>query len=251
MLEAIGGYRGRAVVWLLFFASILAAWWTMFTMAGMAGLNPVGMRAGPGTMPAAGYTALFLMWAIMMLAMMGPTFVPTLSVYEALIASANATRGGWFGLIAGYFLSWTSFASLIAGAQTGLHRLGIVDGMGTATGTWVAALLLVAVGAYQFTPVKQVCQGVCLAPMTYFLGHWRPGFRGGIRMGAGLGAYCVACCWGFMALGFVGGTMNLLWMGLATVLMILEKLPAVASLVTRPLGAVLILAGAAVAGGFF
>ena len=85
--------------------------------------------------------------------------------------------------------------------------------------------------------------------MTYFLGRWRPGVRGGVRMGAGLGAYCVACCWGFMALGFVGGTMNLLWMGLATTLMILEKLPAVASLVTRPLGAVLILAGAAVAGG--
>lgn len=62
-------------------------------------------------------------------------------------------------------------------------------------------------------------------------------------MGAGLGAFCVGCCWGFMSLGFVGGVMNLAWMGLATLFMILEKLPQVGHVVTKPMGALLILAG--------
>ena len=62
-------------------------------------------------------------------------------------------------------------------------------------------------------------------------------------MGLGLGIYCVGCCWGFMILGFVGGVMSLLWMGLATVFMIIEKLPQVGRYVTRPMGFMLIIAG--------
>ena len=45
-----------------------------------------------------------------------------------------------------------------------------------------------------------------------------------------------------MALAFVGGVMNLAFMGLATVIMVLEKLPQVGRYLTRPLGAVLIAA---------
>jgi predicted metal-binding membrane protein len=46
-----------------------------------------------------------------------------------------------------------------------------------------------------------------------------------------------------MALGFVGGVMNFLWMGLATLFMVIEKLPQIGHRVTRPLGAILIIAG--------
>ena len=62
-------------------------------------------------------------------------------------------------------------------------------------------------------------------------------------MGFGLGLYCVGCCWGFMVLGFVGGTMNLLWMGLATLLMVLEKLPQVGTYLAKPIGVTLVLIG--------
>jgi predicted metal-binding membrane protein len=46
-----------------------------------------------------------------------------------------------------------------------------------------------------------------------------------------------------MLLGFVGGTMNLLWMGAATLFMTLEKLPQIGRPLTRPAGYAL-LAGA-------
>lgn len=61
-------------------------------------------------------------------------------------------------------------------------------------------------------------------------------------MGLRLGAVCLGCCWALMALGFVGGVMNLVWMGIATLLMALEKLPQIGRVVTRPLGLVLLAA---------
>ena len=38
------------------------------------------------------------------------------------------------------------------------------------------------------------------------------------------GAYCVGCCWLLMALLFVGGVMNLIWVASLTLLVAAEKL---------------------------
>ncbi|MFY0691811.1 MAG: DUF2182 domain-containing protein [Paracoccaceae bacterium] len=257
----------RSVLWLGFFAAILAAWWVMFSMAQMAGVDfigrPVGMGAGMsggmasgmsgdmGAMPMMQMTTfgtLFPMWAIMMAAMMLPTMVPTLRSYEDLMTSANGSRAGWLGVVLGYFTVWVGFAALIAVAQIALLLSGLIDALGIASSLWFAGLLLLAVGLFQFTRVKAVCHGVCHSPMQYFLGHWRTGFAGGLRMGLGLGAFCVGCCWGFMALGFVGGTMSLLWMGAATLFMVIEKLPQIGHYVTKPMGIALIAAGVGTAG---
>ena len=183
----------------------------------------------------------------MMAAMMLPTMVPTLVNYERLIASADGTRAGWLGVLAGYAIAWVIFAALIAAVQLALLFSGFIDMLGIPTTRWFAAALLVAVGAFQFTRTKEVCHGVCHSPMSYFLGHWRTGFGGGVRMGLGLGIFCVGCCWGFMALGFVGGVMSLLWMGLATLFMVLEKLPQIGHHLLKPGGVLLILGGVYVA----
>lgn len=245
----------RSLLWLGFFTSILAAWWVMYSMAVEMDLDLIGRPGAAGEamrqmdprmpmyMPMANFGPLFLMWAIMMAAMMLPTLVPTLRTYEDLIHAADGTWRGWMGVLAGYGLMWVLFAAAIAGVQLALLFGGVIDMLGIAKSPTIAALLLILVGGFQFTRTKEVCHGVCHAPMTYFLGHWRTGFVGGMRMGTVLGAYCVVCCWGFMALGFVGGVMNLLWMGLATLFMVLEKLPQVGHHVVRPLGVLMILGG--------
>lgn len=189
------------------------------------------------------FSPLFGMWSLMMAAMMLPTLVPTLTNYDRLITSADGTRAGWLGVLTGYSIVWIGMAAVFAVVQIALLRAGIIDMMGVSQSTWIAGGLLIAVGAFQFTRAKEVCHGVCHAPMTYFLGYWRTGYAGGVRMGAGLGVYCAGCCWGFMALGFVGGMMSLLWMGVATLFMVLEKLPQIGHFVTKPLGVVLILGG--------
>ncbi|WP_050927746.1 DUF2182 domain-containing protein [Aestuariivita boseongensis] len=248
----------RSILWLGFFAGILLAWWWLYTMATGMDLDLIG-RPGPMAqamaamdprmdmyMPMAEFGPLFSMWAVMMAAMMLPTMVPTLSTYEDLMVSANGTRAGWLGVLTGYFIVWVAFAALIAGVQLALLFSGVIDMLGIPTSRWFAAGLLIVVGAFQFTRAKELCHGVCHSPMSYFLTRWRPGALGGLRMGLGLGVYCVGCCWGFMALGFVGGMMSLLWMGLATLFMVLEKLPQIGHFVVKPMGFALILGGFAV-----
>ena len=188
------------------------------------------------------------MWAVMMAAMMLPTMVPTMRSYEDLMASADGTRIGWLGVLLGYSLIWVIFSLVITAVQMGLLSLSIVDMMGKVKSLWVSAALLILAGAFQFTRVKEVCHGVCHSPISYFIGHWKPGLNGGVRMGISLGAYCVGCCWLFMVLGFAGGVMNFLWMGLATLMMVLEKLPQLGHFIIKPLGVILILSGLSVVG---
>ncbi|MGB0557580.1 MAG: DUF2182 domain-containing protein [Paracoccaceae bacterium] len=189
------------------------------------------------------FIAIFGMWAVMMAAMMLPTMVPTLKSYEDLMLSANGTRAGWLGVVLGYGIVWVAFAACITAVQMVLLSLNLIDMMGLATSIWLSAALLIVAGAFQFTRAKEICHGVCHSPMMYFLGHWKTGFGGGLRMGLGLGAFCVGCCWLFMVLGFAGGVMNFLWMGLATLFMVFEKLPEIGHRVVRPMGFLLILAG--------
>ena len=245
----------RGILWLAFFGVILLAWWMMAAMSLGMGLDLLGrpnemaqrMAAmNPRMdmyMPMARFGPLFGMWAAMMAAMMLPTMIPTLTSYEDLMRSANGTRAGWVGVILGYLIVWVVFAAVITGVQLALLFGGWIDMLGIPTARWISVALLIAVGAFQFTRAKEICHGVCHSPMMYFVGHWKPGFLGGLRMGAGLGAFCVGCCWGFMALGFVGGVMSLAWMGLATLFMILEKLPSIGHKVTKPMGVLLIAAG--------
>ncbi len=249
----------RTSLWLSFFAAILAAWWMIYVMSVDMDVDWIG-RPGPMGeamrqmdprmpmyMPMANFGPLFWMWAIMMAAMMLPTMVPTLRAYEDLMQSANGTRAGWLGVVFGYFIVWIGFAGIITSIQLALLFGGWVDMLGIATNVWLSVVLLIVVGLFQFTHAKEVCHGVCHSPMNYFLTRWKTGFYGGLRMGLGLGAFCVGCCWGFMALGFVGGVMSLLWMGAATFFMVLEKLPQIGYRITKPLGFGLILGGIALA----
>ena len=250
----------RSTLWIGFFGLILLAWVMMVQMSTQMGLDILGrpnamaqMMAAMDPamdmkMPMAEFGPLASMWAIMMAAMMLPTLVPTLRAYEDLMRSANGTRAGWLGVILGYFIVWVGFALVLASVQLALLFGGAIDLLGIARSRWFAAALLLLVGLYQFTRAKEICHGVCHSPAMYFLGHWKTGFGGGVRMGLGLGAFCVGCCWGFMALGFVGGVMNLAWMGLATLFMVVEKLPQLGHYVTKPMGFALICGACAVAG---
>ncbi|WP_298863693.1 DUF2182 domain-containing protein [uncultured Sulfitobacter sp.] len=250
----------RSTLWLAFFGLILVSWWMMVSMSTSMGLDVLGRPDALGEamrrmnprmdmkMPMAEFWPLAFMWAAMMAAMMLPTLVPTLRAYEDLMASANGTRAGWLGVIFGYFIVWVGFAMILAGVQLALLFGGVIDMLGIATSRWFAVALLLVVGLFQFTRGKEICHGVCHSPSMYFLGHWKTGFAGGLRMGLGLGTFCVGCCWGFMALGFAGGVMNLAWMGLATFFMVLEKLPQIGHYIVKPMGVALILGACVVAG---
>ncbi|PWE34429.1 metal-binding protein [Maritimibacter sp. 55A14] len=239
--------------WLAFFGTVLGAWALLYAMQVPGDLRTGAALYGhdfwsalcvvePGL---AGYPTVLAMWVAMSAAMMAPTFLPALATYEDLIATGAATRDGFLALLAGYLAVWLGFAALAAGAQVGLAGAGLLDPLGGSRSALLTALLLALAGAYQFTALKEACLSKCRQPLTFFMQHWAPGPARAAAMGLRLGVLCLGCCWALMALAFVGGTMNLAWMGLATLVMVLEKLPEIGRPVTRPLGLVLLAAAIA------
>ncbi|WP_146344544.1 DUF2182 domain-containing protein [Falsiphaeobacter marinintestinus] len=235
--------------WLTLFAGILLAWIALYLMSVPAELRAIGRLYGAEfwqnfctlTPDAAGWVRMVAMWALMSAAMMAPTALPALATYEEL---GQSTEIRMTRLIAGYLSVWLGFAVLAATAQMGLFRAGLLDPLGQSAAPVLSAALLVVAGLYQFSPVKEACLSKCRRPLTFFMQHWDEGpWKNGLR----LGLVCLGCCWALMLLAFVGGVMNLAFMGLATVIMVLEKLPEIGRYVTRPLGALLI-AGAVVIG---
>jgi len=236
--------------WLLLFGAILAAWSVLYLMAVPADLRAAGRVYGAQfwaelctlTPDAAGYLRMVLMWGLMSAAMMAPTALPAFATYEELAETGAQTRFG--ALVGGYIAVWLGFSLLAAGAQMALFQAGLLDQLGTSLSAGLSAGLLAVAGAYQFTSLKEACLSKCRAPMMFFLQHWDEGpWRNGLR----LGAVCLGCCWALMLLAFAGGVMNLAFMGLATGLMVLEKLPQIGRWLTRPLGAALLLGAALIA----
>jgi predicted metal-binding membrane protein len=238
------------VHWIGLYGLILGAWGLLYGMAAPADLREAGAIYGMdllaslcvATPDAAGFAGLVAMWAIMSAAMMAPTALPAVATYEDLGAAGADTR--FAALVGGYLAVWLGFSVLAAGAQLALFDAGLLDPFGSSLSTGLSATLLALAGAYQFTPLKEACLSKCRAPMMFFLQHFEEGpWRNGLR----LGAVCLGCCWALMLLGFVGGVMNLAFMGVATVLMTVEKLPSIGRRLTRPLGVALLAAAALVA----
>jgi predicted metal-binding membrane protein len=241
----------EAVVWIGFFTLVLSVWAVLFVSVRASALAEVsGMPRdfwASLCLPAdaGGVMPLIGMWGLMAGAMMLPTFVPSLRTYFDLGAAGATSAAGAGLLVAGYLAVWLGFAVLAGAAQYLLAVEGLVDPTGTLAGPFLTGALLVGAGAYQFTALKEACLNKCRMPIAYFMERWRPGHLRQFAMGLELGAVCLGCCWALMLLAFVGGTMNLLWMGAATLFMVFEKLPDIGRWLTRPLGAGLITWGLA------
>lgn len=224
---------------------------TESNMASGTGLSGHGLASMMMTADwSTGYAVLvFLMWWVMMIAMMLPSVASVVLLYTALIRrgddAANVPRLAAM-FLTGYLSAWAFFSLLATGAQWFLELREIVSPMNMAlTSNILGALVLIAAGVYQLTPWKQSCLQHCQSPMQYLTEHRRPGLRGALLMGIEHGAFCLGCCWFLMALLFVGGIMNLYWIIGLTMFVLLEKLlPARHGvLLSRTVGIGLFLAG--------
>jgi predicted metal-binding membrane protein len=187
------------------------------------------------------------MWAVMMVAMMTPSAAPTALIYARAQRMADLDKPPPVAaFIGGYLIVWIAFALLAAALQLLLQRAALASPMTMAlTGTRAAAAVMIAVGIYQLTPFKDACLGRCRSPAQFLSRHYRPGITGALRLGVLHGAFCVGCCWLLMALLFVGGVMNLLWVAGLTLLVAGEKLLPNGRVFAHVAGVVLIGLGAA------
>lgn len=172
------------------------------------------------------WLALFAMWTVMMVAMMLPSAAPVilivLKAYRARGGPGARAVAGLF--VGGYLLAWTCFSALAATAQVALRRAALLNADMASHSTALVAAILVLVGAYQWLPIKTACLSHCRSPLDFLMRHWREGPGGAINMGARHGLYCVGCCGALMALLFVVGVMNYMWIAALAAFALLEKL---------------------------
>lgn len=186
-----------------------------------------GMRMAAATGPIV-WTAgdawlVFAMWAVMMVAMMIPTAAPMIEMH-ARIARGNADSRAWFtwAFVGGYAAAWTIFSAAATAAQWGLAQATMMPAA-TRVGPFAGAAILAAAGIYQLTPFKNACLARCRSPLGFFMTEWRAGAAGAFTMGLRHGLFCIGCCWMLMALLFVAGVMNFVWIAVITGFVLLEK----------------------------
>jgi predicted metal-binding membrane protein len=225
----------------------------------MGGMDMTGFRmipAGIGIMLPAGepwraieFAYVFLMWVVMMVGMMAPSAAPMILMY-ARVGRQGKTQGkpfaatGWFA--AGYLLAWSGFSLAATLLQWAIDRAALLDSRMAIGSQLLGAIVLIAAGVYQWTPLKDVCLAQCQSPLLFLMRHggFRDHLRGCVLLGLRHGAYCVGCCWVLMALLFVVGVMNVLWIALLALLVLLEKLTPVGRSIARAAGIACIAAGA-------
>ena len=229
--------RDRALVAAALAALMLLAWayivYLARSMGGMddgGGMMDMGAVAGPrwAVWGVADFTLMFLMWAVMMAAMMLPSAAPMLLAFAAVNRRRRENRGPFVPtgiFLGGYLLVWGVFSLAATGAQWGLNAVALLSPSMALAGfsPLLGGVLLLAAGVFQWTPLKHACLRHCRTPMGFLTADWREGRGGALRMGLQHGGYCLGCCWALMALLFVLGVMNLLWIIALSALVLAEK----------------------------
>lgn len=229
-------------------AAVAALAWAY--LASGAGMDTETMADMPDMAPMPWtplYAALlFVMWWVMMIAMMAPSAAPTVLLYATVKrkqeTASCAAMDAWI-FLAGYLVTWAGFSVVAVLVQWALERLGLLSMAMASTSSILGGLVLLAAGLYQFTPLKRACLRYCESPLMFLSRHWRPGTRGAFHMGFRHGSYCVGCCWFLMALLFVGGVMNLVWVIAIALYVAGEKLLPFGPRLSRAAGGALILSG--------
>jgi predicted metal-binding membrane protein len=223
--------------------------WTYLRLGAGVGMEMMDM--GGGNMMAmlpewsVGYgLVIFVMWALMMLAMMLPSVAPV----TLLIASVARKRAGADGAVRastalfvfGYLAVWLAFAAAATILQWALDEAGVLSETMAFGNIVLAGSVLVAAGVYQWTPLKDACLRHCRSPLDFILFHWRDDALGAMVSGIRHGFFCLGCCWMLMALLFVGGIMNLAWIAGIALLVLIEKTLPWGRPVSQLTGAVLV-----------
>jgi predicted metal-binding membrane protein len=243
--------RDRAIVLASLAGITLLAWIYLAKMAGdMAAMGAMmdmpDMADMPIPSPMEQFVLVATMWAVMMVGMMLPGAAPMILLFTMVQRKQGAypvSMSSTFG--AGYLLVWGGFAVAAAALQLLLAYAALLSSSLAFASPLLAGGAFLVAALYEFSPLKDRCLAHCRSPLAFIIQHWRPHFRGALRMGAVHGAYCVGCCWVMMLLLLAVGVMNLLWVAVLSALVLLQKVLPGGSLVRQATGAVMAAVGLA------
>lgn len=202
--------------------------------------TPFAAGAGGG-IPWAAAGPTFAMWSAMALAMMLPSAAPALLAQAQDEDHARARSWSALAIAAGYLAVWLGFGAAAAVLSIALRPAGVPNEAMLPVSRWLAALIFLGAGLYQFTALKQACLALCRDPVAPAAGPDAPNsaFRTGWRHGLA----CLGCCGAVMGVMFAVGLMNVVWMAGLGILLTIEKLTT-GRAVTRAIGVVFLALGA-------
>ena len=193
-----------------------------------------------------------VLWGVMMVAMMFPAIVPVAGIFATMARQRREQQlpstPVWV-FVAGYALLWTLTGSVGYAADLTMQTLPARFPMLKTYNMLISGALLIGAGLYQLTPLKDRCLAHCRSPFAFLMAHWRDGYGGAFQMGVSHGLYCLACCWSLMMVMFIMGTMNLVWMGILSIAILLEKSLPAGPTFGRGVGTALIVLGVALSTG--
>jgi predicted metal-binding membrane protein len=201
------------------------------TAVGLAALTIAAWTAVIAGTPMDDPPTFLVAWTAMMVAMMLPSSAPMFLLYR--MSAGDGSRGELrtLSFVGGYLLVWAAAGVIVLVAQRFFDS--VLDGGMRPLGV---AAVLVAAGAYQFTPLKATCLRACQTPADFLVRHWRGGTLGPLRLGIDHGLYCLGCCWALMAVLVAAGGMGLAWVALIALIVLIEKLVPRATWFSRVVG---------------
>lgn len=220
--------RNYLVISLTLLAFIAAAWGYLFYQHWQMTSLPMAEMWMPPSDTAAwqwmDFGLVYLMWAVMMAAMMLPSVTPMILVYAEICQQRFQTTQPYIFLFStAYLLVWFGFSAALTALQWQLHGLHFLTPMMDNQSEIMAAVIFLLAGFYQFTSLKNTFLQNCRSPMGFLLTEWCDGASGAFKMGLKHGGMCLGCCWAQMMIMFAVGVMNLLGMVLITLLVLIEK----------------------------
>jgi predicted metal-binding membrane protein len=192
------------------------------------------------------FVLLFLMWVVMMIAMMTPSVAPLVLIFAMMNRQRKQRQNPFVPagyLLGGYFLVWVAFSLFATLLQWLLQQVSLLSPEMITTSKILGGIILVLAGVFQFTPLKNTCLQHSRTPLDYIRHHWKEGRSGALQMGIQNGVYCLGCCWILMILLFVSGIMNLLWIAIIALFVLVEKVLPASKIVSTVAGIALITYG--------
>jgi predicted metal-binding membrane protein len=196
----------------------------------------------PGQTWVAAAASFIAMWAVMMVAMMLPSLVPTLWRYREAVGRTGDTPLGWLTALVGmgYFSVWTAFGAVAFPLGVGLSAVEMQAPLVARAIPIAAGVVVLIAGALQLTAWKAHHLACCREAA----GRW-PSLPANAaaawRYGLRLGVQCSCCCSGLTAILLVIGVMDLRAMTVIAASITVERFAG--HRVARAIGAVFVGAG--------
>src|SRR5437867_11524246 len=164
--------RGRVLAGSGLAGLALLAWRYLFRMERMSMLVVPAAMAMPGDRDAGRFLRTFLMWAVMIVAMMVPAASPMILTFATINrrrAAAGTPAVPTAVFLACYLVIWSAFSLAAAALQGALQAAALLAPATLTVTPLVGGALLIAAGLYQLTPLKHACLARCRSPLAFIL----------------------------------------------------------------------------------